>query len=198
MLVVVGFFRVAIERKRPLPLSAITRTQSLPPPHAPCKRHSFDVLSPCFRLCTFAGDNEHLESFVHQWHLNCFRSAVEKPASTTSNTDPLFPFSLFHNPQRTCAARIWAWCCRGRRGDKDNSDALGLGKEGAEADGGTRLPSWAQTEAVPTTTKQKGMGCDTQTFERDTRDPKPESLLWQQHIRVLLVIDALYSVCTTN
>ena len=60
---------------------------------------------------------------------------------------------------------------------------------------GARVPSWMQTETTPAVATLNGPGCDAENVERDGRDPKLNSLLWQPHIGILLVIDALYSVC---
>lgn len=108
--------------------------------------------------------------------------------------------------QSSCP-RIWSCCYWGRGDERDTSNGGGnIDKFSATkstsglpigADGnGIRLPSWMQTETVPTIATQTEPVYANGRPERDAKGSKPKSLLRQQHIRVLLVIDALYSVCT--
>lgn len=61
--------------------------------------------------------------------------------------------------------------------------------------GGTRLPSWMQKDTtVPAVAAREGSRRDAKRPVSDERDTKPKSLLRQHHIRVPLVIDALYSL----
>eukprot|EP00904_Undaria_pinnatifida_P000574 jgi/Undpi1/10517/HiC_scaffold_29.g12967.m1 len=73
-------------------------------------------------------------------------------------------------------------------------DTVGMGVV-SDADGGSRVPSWMQSELTsPVVGTHKGPGYDTENLEHDTRDPMQKSLLWQQHIRIIVVIDALYAI----
>lgn len=56
---------------------------------------------------------------------------------------------------------------------------------------GPRVPSWMQPETTPPgVAKQNGSG-----YDNAAERPKQKSLLWQPHIRILLIINAIYPVC---
>lgn len=56
-----------------------------------------------------------------------------------------------------------------------------------------RKPSWMQAEMTPSTTRERnGPSQDSLTLGHET---KPEKLLAQGHIRILVFINAMYSVC---
>ena len=135
------------------------------------------------------------------------RSNYSSYYSTANNPHRQPPRPLLPLPQyRSPCAWIWSWSYRGVDKDRDSSDGGGRIESasattlacglpiGAEA-GGTRVLSWMQTETASAIGKRNGSLYDAETHERDARDPKMNSLLWQPHIGILLVIDALFSVC---
>ena len=130
------------------------------------------------------------------WRICC-------PLSLTTTRAPLF---LLPRYRSTCA---WIWFrCKGGGGyNKDNDNCDNGGEVGSataiklapplptETDGGSiRVPSWMEAVAAPVATMQNGSGHDAERLGDKARDSKPKSLLLQEHIRILLFIDALYAV----
>ena len=112
--------------------------------------------------------------------------------------------NLFRKYARPCSG-IWSWChCVDRDGGgRENVELLthSASEQPVEVgtDGSTREPSRVmQTKTVDTPfTEQKGSTSDAKglRLQRADGETNPETLLAQKHIRVLLAIDALYSVC---
>lgn len=57
------------------------------------------------------------------------------------------------------------------------------------------IGSWVQVETFPMVGMSIRSGRSEDTLERSEEGLKPPSLLRQRHIRILLFIDGLYSVC---
>eukprot|EP00904_Undaria_pinnatifida_P000564 jgi/Undpi1/10508/HiC_scaffold_29.g12958.m1 len=130
------------------------------------------------------------------WRICC-------PLSLTTTRAPLL---LLPRYRSTCA---WIWFrCKGGGGyNKDNDNCDDGGEVGSataiklapplptETDGGSiRVPSWMEAVAAPVATMQNGSGHDAERLGDKARDSKPKSLLLQEHIRILLFIDALYAL----
>ena len=97
------------------------------------------------------------------------------------------------------------WCCNrkdgGRGGDDTKEDCEPRHAPGARAESsgavgeyGIRKQSWKQPETMPLTLKRTGLGRDGEEIGKQASGVKKESLLAQRHIRVLLFMDAVFSV----